>query len=253
MASYDSYVICTSPRSGSTLLCRLLSATGVAGSPESYFHASSVEGWLRDLDLTPAAGTSERERLKAVFQAAMRQGRAGSSIFGLRLQRQSCGLLFEKLAFLYPEATTDAARIERAFGSTLFIHLTRPDKLAQSVSYLKAEQSGLWHVAPDGSELERLSPHREPVYDQMAIRSCVVMMEEHDRQWLAWFEEQAVSPLRISYDALSADPVGTVRRLLLGLGLDDSAADVVKPGVRKLADAVNRDWIERYKAETLPA
>jgi len=207
---------------------------------------------MRDVDLTPAAGTGERERLEAVLQAAMRQGRADNSIFGLRLQRQSCALLFEKLAFLYPEAPTEAARIERAFGSTLFIHLTRADKLAQAVSYLKADQSGLWHVAPDGSELERLAPHREPVYDRMAIRACVDMMEEHDRRWLAWFEEQDVSPLRIGYDALSADPVGTLRRVLLGLGLDGSAADAVKPGVRKLADAVNRDWIERYRAETFP-
>jgi LPS sulfotransferase NodH len=30
MAKYDSYVICTSPRSGGTLLCKLLAAVGVA-------------------------------------------------------------------------------------------------------------------------------------------------------------------------------------------------------------------------------
>ncbi|HBF29284.1 Stf0 family sulfotransferase, partial [Rhizobium sp.] len=31
MAKFSSYVICTSPRSGSTLLCKLLAATGISG------------------------------------------------------------------------------------------------------------------------------------------------------------------------------------------------------------------------------
>ena len=42
MAKYESYVLCTSPRSGSTLLCKLLAATGVAGNPDSYFHRPAV-------------------------------------------------------------------------------------------------------------------------------------------------------------------------------------------------------------------
>ena len=32
-----SYVVCATPRSGSTLLCALLAGTGVAGNPEEYF------------------------------------------------------------------------------------------------------------------------------------------------------------------------------------------------------------------------
>ncbi|MBT6203829.1 MAG: sulfotransferase, partial [Rhodospirillaceae bacterium] len=42
MARYQSYVICTSPRSGSTLLCSLLAATGLAGNPCSHFHDPSI-------------------------------------------------------------------------------------------------------------------------------------------------------------------------------------------------------------------
>ena len=60
---------------------------------------------------------------------------------------------------------TDTERFQRLFGSTLFVYLARPDKLAQAVSYLKAEQTGLWHLAPNGTELERIAPHREPAYD----------------------------------------------------------------------------------------
>ena len=42
--------------------------------------------------------------------------------------------------------------------SNRYLHLSREDKLAQAVSDLKAEQSGLWHVFTDGSERETTDP-----------------------------------------------------------------------------------------------
>ena len=45
MAPTDTYLICATQRSGSTLLCELLKQTGVAGRPEEYFDAQ-FEGWI---------------------------------------------------------------------------------------------------------------------------------------------------------------------------------------------------------------
>ena len=39
MTRLCSYLVCATPRSGSTLLCELLRDTGVAGRPEEYFEA----------------------------------------------------------------------------------------------------------------------------------------------------------------------------------------------------------------------
>jgi trehalose 2-sulfotransferase len=39
-----SYLVCATPRSGSTLLCEGLKATGVAGRPEEYFEAVPTTG-----------------------------------------------------------------------------------------------------------------------------------------------------------------------------------------------------------------
>jgi trehalose 2-sulfotransferase len=241
-------MICTAPRSGSTLLCKLLASTGVAGNPASWFYEASVAGWLEDLDLEPQPDMSEREMLDAVFRAAIQKGRGGTGPFGLRQQGDSFPFLFEKLAVLCPDATTDVARFEKIFGATLFIHLTRPDKVEQAVSYLKAEQTGLWHVAPDGTELERVAPHREPVYDEDSLRACVAMLTEYDRVWNAWFLREGITPFRISYDNLAADPIETLRGALDALGLDRAAANGVTPGVKKLADHVNQDWVMRFRA-----
>src|SRR3954451_3190612 len=39
-----SYLVCATPRSGSTLLCHLLDQTGIAGHPEEYFEALQHSG-----------------------------------------------------------------------------------------------------------------------------------------------------------------------------------------------------------------
>ena len=41
------YLVCATPRSGSTLLCELLKETGVAGRPEEYFETLRSTGYPR--------------------------------------------------------------------------------------------------------------------------------------------------------------------------------------------------------------
>jgi LPS sulfotransferase NodH len=249
VAKYDSYIICTSPRSGSTLLCKLLAATGVAGHPASYFHRPELTDWLDRFGLVPGGDASEREVLEAILRAAITVGSGETGVFGLRLQRHSFEFFVSKLTVLYPALQSDVERFAAAFGRTLFVHLTRRDKVEQAVSCVKAEQSGLWHMAPDGTELERLSAAREPVYDAAEIRACFDTMTAADRDWEDWFGREGIDPLHITYDALSADPQQVLRQIIVRLGLDPRTADGVTPGVRKLADGINGDWVARYRAE----
>lgn len=244
---YKSYVICTSPRSGSTLLCKLLAATGQAGNPASHFHDPSLEEWLRYFALDGRQYENETEQLEAVFAAARKKGTCGTGLFAVRLQRGSFSFFSTKLKQLYPGLDCDVDRFEAAFGKTLFIHLTRPDKVAQAVSLVKATQSGLWHKAPDGTELERLSEPGEPVYDEDEIARQVDLMTDYERQWADWFEVEKIEPLRITYDDLSNDREAVLVRVFEGLGLDTGAARGIDLPVAKLADHVNREWMVRYR------
>jgi len=248
MSNYQSYFICTSPRSGSTLLCRLLKASGVAGDPRSYFHENSIAEWQTELGLSLATNGPEQGILSTVFQAVREQSADGTGLCGVRLQRFSSGFFFQKLAVLQPMLSSDRSRLEAEFGPTLFIYLTRADKVQQAVSYVKAQQTGLWHRAPDGTELERLSPPQDPVYDRTALQETHDLFLKHDRDWLDWFRSEGISPYRISYDQLSEDPTGTLRGLLQALGKDPGAAQGVDPGIAKLSDKTNTDWIRQLKA-----
>lgn len=114
---------------------------------------------------------------------------------------------------------------------------------------VKAEQTGLWHRAPDGTELERLAPPREPEYDFHRIADKVARLEQSDVAWGTWFLDQGIDPLRIHYESLSADPADAVSRICSALEVPAPGRETVIPGVARLADAVNEDWMSRYRRD----
>lgn len=244
-----SYIICATTRSGSTLLCKLLSDSAVAGNPQSYFHRPEVQAWAKALNVQIRNTESENETLCAIFRAAIDKGSGESDMFGLRLMRKSFDYFMHQLTVLYPDVQSDRMKIEAAFGPTQYLHLTRTDKIRQAISVVKANQTGLWHMASDGTELERNKPAQAPSYDEKAITQQVAELLEYDREWDLWFDQQKIRPHRITYENLEQDPTVQLSKLLQYLGLNCDAAKDVQPTVKKLADAVNDQWAERYRLE----
>jgi len=231
------------------LLCRLLAATGVAGIPDSHFHSPSVAKWMGYYDLKPDSTKSEKDFLVEIFREARIRGTGNTGMFGLRLQRHSFDFFMEKLQVLVPGCAGEHERIQNVFGRTLFIHLTRQNKLEQAISYVKASQTGLWHKAPNGQELERVSEPQALAYDAKAIQRHLTELGNMDKSWSAWFAKEQLVPLRINYEDLSADPIAIAGVILEYLGLDKRLVIGVEPPVAKLADATNRQWANRYRAE----
>ena len=249
MPPFRSYILCTSPRSGSTLLCTMLRATGVAGHPGSHFYAPSIEAWLEEFGLSRTAGEQSDQTLRRVFDAAIQRGKGASDIFALRMQRHSFDYFAGQLRLIAPGYQTDRDRLEAIFGKTLFIYLRRDDKIAQAISYVKAQQTGLWHKAPDGREIERLKPPSEPIYDFGSLREAYDTFMRYEEQWLDWFQRENISPISLTYDAVSNDPTGVLHRVVTALGLDPEAAMHVRPGTARLADTLSREWADRFKSD----
>lgn len=245
----DSYIICSTPRTGSTLLCDLLASTGVAGDPDSFFMRDVDPVWARRWCLPARDGLSEAEYCAAYLRAAIAAGRGATPIMGLRLMRENLDDLSATIYTVYPGLPSDRDRLQAAFGEILYIHLTREDKLAQAVSLVRAEQSGLWHMAPDGTELERMAPPREPEYDFHRIGAKLAELERFDAGWRSWFEDQGIVPLKVGYESLSETPAEAVGRICRSLGVPEPEAGSLKANVAKLSDATNAEWVRRYRAE----
>lgn len=236
----STYLLCTAPRSGSTMLCRMLAATSVAGDPQSYFHRPDVSSWASGLNLPKDATLSEI--LNAVTATAT------GGMTGIRVQQHSFPFLMNTLR---DYGTTDPERIKTAFGPTIFIWLRRTDKVAQAVSLLRAQHTGLWHRNSDGSDLERLPPVQTQGYDAAAITAQIRDFEAADQTWQRWFEGHNITPWSLTYEALAERPQLALRDILLHLGRDGDIADKVDIQTAKLADATSANWIARYRADAL--
>jgi len=248
-AKYKSYVICTTPRSGSTLLCKLLAATGKSGNPDSHFHHPSMSDWLKAFALARSTFATDHDALIAIFDAALKRGTGNTKLFGLRLQRGSFEFFMQQADIFRPGLSSDLKRFQAVFGHTLFIHLTRQNKLDQAISRVKATQSGLWHKAADGTELERLSSPQELVYDAAEIERHLEKLIAWDEAWKVWFTQEKIDPVLITYDEISANPTKVLESILGQLGLKPALAHGITPQVAKLADATNRKWATRFVAE----
>jgi len=231
------------------LLCKLLASTKAAGDPHSFYRRQDVLEWAEEWNLPARDTMSDLEFHTAYLDAAITAGKGGTGIFGLRLMRENLDELSANLDQIFPKLPSDKARLEKAFGHVLYIHLSRENKLAQAISLVKAQQTGLWHVAPDGTEIERVGPPGEPRYDFQRIKQEVDELEAYDVAWNIWFAAQGITPLRIGYERLSADPAATLLGICEVLGAPSPNAQDVRPRVAKLADETSLDWMRRYRLD----
>jgi LPS sulfotransferase NodH len=245
----DSYFICGTPRTGSSLLLGLLESTAVAGRPQAYFREPDEQLWAEKWRIPRTAeGTF---RYPDFVQAALAAGRTGSGVFGAKLMWGTLGELVDKLSTLHPElACEDAELLNRAFGLTRFVHLRREDVLAQAVSWLRAEQTNAWYVGGHG-EIGGAAPDGgEPVFDADRIGELVRMAGEHNAAWEEWFASFGIEPYMVTYEELDADNVGVTLGILDFLGLELPAGRTVVPYHRRQADVLNSQWIDRCRAES---
>jgi LPS sulfotransferase NodH len=244
--SRSSYIICATPRSGTTLLCDLLSQTGVAGHPNSFYRQESLDEFIADWGMAPGTGLEFERRFLA---AAIKAGSGDTSTFGMRVMWPSMPYLLEQLGRLFPNQTTDTGRIVAAFGTTVYVHVQRKDRVAQAISRSKAEQSGLWHRHADGSERERVKEHQAPEYDGAQLERFIAEAEDNEAHWHRWFDASGITPFELTYEELSADPTMALAKTLGALGKDPDIAKRVTVQTARLSDATSKDWAARYARE----
>ena len=232
-----SYLICATPRSGSTLLCGLLASTEVAGRPESYFRAPDQQSWADRWTVSRRADGSIDYR--AFVRAARAAGSTPNGVFAARIMWGTLDDLVAQLRGV-GSAGTDLDVLTDAFGPVGFVFLRRRDTVAQAVSWAKAEQTQYWH--PGNIAVG------EPRYDFDEIHHWHVLVDQHNAAWQDWFGCQGVRPYELWYEELAADPAGAVRDLLSYLGLPSPPDHKIVARDRRQADQTNADWVARYRA-----
>ncbi|MEQ4209828.1 Stf0 family sulfotransferase [Actinopolymorpha sp. B9G3] len=237
---FDSYLICATPRTGSTLLCGLLKSSGVAGRPASYFNRRGLHDYADDWRIDrPRDGRID----EAYVRAALAAGRTSNGVFGGRIMAETLPELIGDLAAADSgSAVTDVELLSAQFGRLRFVHLRRRDVVAQAVSWAKALQTHYWH--PD----EDVKPGgQHPHYDEELIGRLVAAIEKFEADWALWFDAHGIVPHQVVYEELAADPLRAAHKVLDYLGLRLPPDQQLVIGHRRQADHVNADWTAKFR------
>jgi trehalose 2-sulfotransferase len=250
-----SYLVASTQRSGSTLLCRSLADAGVAGRPEEYFLTGPPEafppGWTswEDGIFARPHGPMDRE---GYLDLVFRLGTTPNGVFGAKLMWNNVPHVLEKLWELPRFVGLDrAATFLALFPNLHVIHLTRRDRVAQAVSWARAAQDGVWVL----SDTEPAAPVTEPVYSYEFIAGLERLLIDGEHGWRELCAELGEEPLDIVYEDL-VDPAtyaDTIRSALDHLSADHPDLTIGAPRTHRQADEINEGWIERYTADRAKA
>lgn len=250
MMQFGAYIICGTPRSGSTLLCEMLWASRVAGRPNSFFRQQDIAEWADSWGVPHPSGVENAAFDRAYLAAMLQAGTAQTGIFGIRIMWGSMADTRRRLSRALGKDGDVTDLLSLAFGQPLYLHVMRQDKIAQAISRLRAEQSGVWHLSADGQVLEGSSTLQPIAYDRDRIADLVAELREHEAAWERFFADRRIEPLRLEYETTALDPIAALRRILLRLGLDPAAADNVAVPTAKMSDSTSVQWAERFRQET---
>jgi LPS sulfotransferase NodH len=221
------YVICSVPRSGSTLLARALADMGV-GAPDEFLNVTRpVDGHgLVEREGLPHCRSDDDLR---AYCDGLRARYTVGGMFGLKTH-------YPQLA-AYPYVLNN---LETLFPDLRFIAITRRDTLRQAVSFVRAWQTIQW--------TSTLPAQNEPWYDKTAIDRFLGDVAAQARSWEAFFQARSIWPLRIVYEDFAKSYRRTLTAVLGYLGV---AERPIPPApLERQADALTEAWVRRYRAES---
>jgi LPS sulfotransferase NodH len=234
-----SYLICTTPRTGSWLICDALTQTGLAGYPQEYLlsHVAFDLAWGK-----PSPDSFDDYMAWVCEQATTDNGVCGIKVhwpqmhyLKVVLDLDNCGLL---------------DRLRRHLPGLVLIRLTREDRIRQALSYHRAMTEDAWWEFT-GSPIEE----RDFRPDYAEVARLVGLITRYEQEWDSFVEEVRKRPLTVSYERLVDELAGITRACLRAVGVSERESDAAvegrRPRLRKQSeDALTADWVEQYNGQS---
>jgi LPS sulfotransferase NodH len=278
-----SYLVCATPRSGSTLVCHALAETGVAGRPEEYFEALRHSGRprrpeeycrgaedpsIRDhlgersiaTEPAPRSPLWSRAAYDRYLDWALDAGTTPNGVFGAKLMWGYLGDFVSLLRNVprYRDLPL-ADLLPTVFPEVRFVRVIRANKLRQAVSLWKAVQTATWRESQANAEATSVEEDGSPPYKNFieehrpqlrfhyrAIDHLLNQIIVEEASWDAFFEHSGIKPILVLYENFEADYEASTMHLLERLDLSPPEGFEFEPRMKRQSDGVNDDWAERY-------
>lgn len=240
MPPVTSYLVCSTPRSGSTLVCEALRSTGRLAVPTEYFN---IEATVEPL--SRRWGSTDGE---AYVCDLYRFRTSPDGTFGTKLHWQQVEEMEQRLA-LAPVTGPDRCRLprmlERLFPGARYVHVERRDRIRQAVSYWNADHTRQWSVHRG----EEPAPAAAPEYDADGIDTWYDRIDAGEAGWAAFFDRSGIEPIRVVYEDFVRDYALNVVSLARQLGVTLAPDDVAPPRLLVQADERSEATVDRYRAD----
>lgn len=247
-------LLCSHPRSGSTLLGEVLYFAGEFGCPLEYFHRG----------FRPAfAARWQAPDLSTLVTASHRFRTNASGLFSCKLFWRDVEDLLQELApslasaFLntHAEQVAPAAYrdlhdfLQTLFPHPTFIHLKRKDRVRMAISALIATQTRQWRAIPgQGSTTPKRVAEFAPTYDYDRIAGLLAYGDYCQAHWTRYFQVNALTPLTATYEQLVGADQQPLTRLLADLG---HTGDLPPARMQRQADERSEQWVARFLTDHL--
>ncbi len=238
-----SYVVWHTQRTGSTLLCTTLEATGIAGHPAEWPENQLAE--------TTAGAQEARDRLWS-------EQTTSNDVLGVKWSFYKPWI--EDFFRLFSPGISDDGLGQREAWQAVFpnchhIMMTRRNKVRLAVSWWKSICGGQGHLSQDGSPL----PWQERVptvpadladaYDFEAIKALSFEAIQREAELQELHEELGVSPLVVVYEDFIQDYDQTIIGVLDYLGLGGLVAEIPRPLLSRTSNHVDEEWVDRFLSD----
>jgi LPS sulfotransferase NodH len=277
-----SYLVCATPRSGSTLVCHALEETGVAGRPEEYFEAlrhsgrprrpeeyflgvedQSIRDHLGERSVgsepQPRSPLWSRAAYDRYLEWAFEAGTTDNGVFGAKLMWGYFGEFVSLLRNIPAYRDVPLAELlPTVFPDLTFVRVVRANKVRQAVSLWKAVQTATWredNAGADSGSVEGngaayqsfIEEHRPQLrFHYRAIDHLLEGLMIEEASWDAFFEHIGIKPILVLYENFAADYETSTLNLLERLDLSCADDFEFEPRMKKQSDKINDDWTRRY-------
>jgi LPS sulfotransferase NodH len=183
-----------------------LHATGQAGDPLEYLNPNLMAAWLR---AHPSFG--DTLDLARYFRDLEARRTSPSGIFGIKTH-------YSQLAGVWAGSQADQLEFLGRFQAVIFV--TRRNKVAQAVSFHRANQTQLW-TSEDRRFLDAGDPRLsvQPRFDAAAITKTLADVLAQEASWRALFAKAKCKQLEVVYEDVIADRPAQLKRLFDWVGL----------------------------------
>lgn len=238
-------MICTSPRSGSSLLCEGLKNTGRAGAPAEYFddRPEFSEYWRQQFGIPNTVH---------YFDGVVVHSSTANGFFGAKLHWTNCRALRRALHASVGSKLADVRGrslnelLQAKFASIQYVWLRRRNKVAQGISHYLAICTDLWQISRNEWN-QRAPDNRQSVdFDLSMIEDCVGWASGYDAEWQGFFDRHKLRPLILYYEEFAQIYDRTIRDVLDFLCVPHGDVVSQEPPLVRVANPRSLEWEERY-------